>query len=173
MQIKLLYLLLLLFSSNDISAQNISKKYVMKATEHGTLFFVLPSQIPLNESNNCSKDLTFDLTYLTKKDSITINSTFITQTQERIDSIRLHYDQGKQYHASFTIFYVQQKSNKWHYRINMPIPYSILRQAYISEMPFTIEIISKKYISTFSYKKKEWDKARNTMNQIFTVIEAN
>lgn len=173
MQRKLLYILFLLFTLNGVFAQNISKKYIMKTTEHGTLFFILPSQIPLSSSNNCNKNLTLDFTYLTKKDSITINSTFIAQTQERIDSILIHYNKEKQYHASFMIFYTQQKSNKWHYRISIPIPYSILRQAYMSEEPFTIEIISKKNSSKFSFPKQKWDKARSPMNQIFTVIEAN
>ena len=110
-----IFLFIFLSISVFTTAENINKRYIMSQSESGTLFFILPQKVPSVASK--LKSISIDITYLTSRDSVTINATLITKQKISLDSLGFY---------SFLntinkpqLIYVQKKSNNWIYRFGV------------------------------------------------------
>ncbi|MDD4823064.1 MAG: hypothetical protein PHI48_10980 [Bacteroidales bacterium] len=166
---KIILFIFLLFPS-FLFAQNINNKYKMRQTDEGTLFFILPYKIP-----SCApkqKELKVDVTYLSSRDSITINATLISKDEITLDSICFLYSDHKTINKPQLLF-IQRKSNNWIYRFGFKLPYIDIKRAYENESSFKLTIYSKQNQFCYQFGDSKWEKSKKWMNQILHLIDLN
>lgn len=164
-----IFLFIFLSISVFTTAENINKRYIMSQSESGTLFFILPQKVPSVASK--LKSISIDITYLTSRDSVTINATLITKQKISLDSLGFY---------SFLntinkpqLIYVQKKSNNWIYRFGVKLPYSFLRRAYEDKTPFKLVLYSLNSQFCFQYTESKWKRNKKWMNEVLSLIDLN
>lgn len=165
-----IFLFIFLSISIFTTAENINKRYKMSQSESGTLFFILPQKIPSVASE--LKCINIDITYLTNRDSVTINATLITKQKISLDSIGF-YSLNLNAINKPQLIYVQKKSNNWVYRFGVKLPYSLLRQAYKEKTTFRLVLYSLNSQFCFQYPESKWEKNKKWMNEILSLIDLN
>ena len=159
-----LFILLIFYPS--VYGQNIKRYYVFSSQEKGSIFHLLP--VALFEDMDGEK-LSYDLTYTSWNDSITMNFTYKKPKPLKIDSIK--YVSGEsRVTGKVDKLYVEPVSEKWIHR------YALKSKAMdffpIYDMNATPEIIicsnGKKYI--YRVRGADWRKYVPIGQKIFEMI---
>lgn len=142
---------------------------------NGMLFFIFPQKVSSVGNSIVKKDLQFDITYLTSKDSATVALTYIADQSIKTDSLKLFLVDGEtSYSAATEVLYIERKSSKWVHRVKFAIPYQMLEELFaLNSSPLTVIIPSKLGDISYSYSAKKWKKQTELMSNIFEVIQLN
>ena len=73
----------------------------------------------------------------------------------------------------FKIFYIEKEDSWWTHRISCKIPFSYLKQIYLLENPYRIEIYGNHNELTFSINNKKWKSEQSWMKELLFMIEQN
>ena len=78
--------ILLILVAFSCEAQSVSKRYSNFLTNKGTIYFFRPAKL---DKLNGMDNFTFDMTYLTKKDSVTINCSIDIRDADPVNLIKI------------------------------------------------------------------------------------
>ncbi|MCC8155349.1 MAG: hypothetical protein LIP01_14910 [Tannerellaceae bacterium] len=168
----LLYLLFLLISIGGY-AQKIHRNYSFYPQESGNVYFIHPQKGYISPDKNAVKGLEYDITYISGKDSATINFTYFTNQVLQARTIRLQKQTGDVlYEAPLVSLFVQPRKNYWQQRMQFLIPYALLSELYKQSEPFLITLSGGREIR-YEIKPGSWKKQAELINKVFEVVEYN
>jgi|SRR5690625_988806 len=162
------YLLLSFFISfSFLQAQNINKHFISAQQEEGNLYFVFAQKGFKKKKLN----LTYDLTYLSSKDSITFNFSVKHHSVLKIDSIGLENEDLLLKEASKKLF-IETKRRNWQHRYTSAFSFSDLEKFYEGSFPQMILYTSGEEIK-LDISKSKWKKQSSIIRKILQLIELN
>lgn len=156
-------------------AVNIDKMYVQKQNENGWMFHIFSQKMPSVVTQDCSKKIKYDYTYLEETDSVSMLSTILLPQPSTPSEVAIEYSCGK-YVAHPEIIYVHSKKNEFEYRLDIKIPFSIWEMIYNANSAFTVVFAFNKDNTRCIYRfsdTKKWDKLRLKMQSIIGIIKVN
>lgn len=146
--------------------QNIKKHYISKAQVEGTIYHFLPVSLYADTNGEA---LTYDLTYTTWNDSITMNFTYVTPDPMLIDSIR--YVSGETgVEGRVEKLYVEPTTKKWKHRYSLKCRADDFFQLYHSKAVPEIIIYAKGKDHRYYADKSGWHKYMPIGQKIFKMI---
>jgi len=167
-----LCLFIALFSIDGV-AQKLHHHYSFYPQEVGNVYFIHPQKGFASNETGAKKDLTYDITYLSKADSATYTFTYFAKDVLSIDSIRLTDDSGNViYTAAAVMYYVQPKKSYWQHRASVMIPYELLPKIYRNDTPYTLQLIGGRTLR-YTMKPKTWKKQSYMVSRILEIVKYN
>ncbi len=160
-------ILLLLTCFLHLPAQEISKYYISRHQENGTVYFILEQQGFKNEEAS----LAYDITYVTNSDTATVNFSLVTKEDFSIDSITL-FNNGNKLSSGTSRIYIEYKKEKWNYRYSSRFLFKDLKLFFDAGSPQLI-LKTSNTPATFSIKKSKWEDQYSIVKKIFALIEHN
>ena len=138
--------------------------------ENGALYFIQPKQEFKNKIERCK--LSYDITYLTTKDSIVLNFTYSDNTIRVIDSIS--FIQGNKRISSNTKkIFIETDKELWKHRYSAKFLYNDINSIFKQEKKPTVLIYYESKTMQLDIKNSKWKKKSEIMSKILTLIEAN
>lgn len=117
-----------------------------------------------------SKDkLVFDMTLLSKVDSVAINMT-MTSNANIVRSVTITTDEAVYMTDDIEIFYMDRNKSRWDTRIHINCPIDKFEKFYQSAAPMKIEIKHNNGSSVFYYTKSNWKKDVLDVADVFRMI---
>lgn len=166
------FLLFLFFITicNITNAQKISKYYTSSMQENGVLYFIEPKQKFKNKTERCK--LYYDLTYLTTKDSISLNFTYYDNALRVIDSISF-IQNNKQISSNAEKIFIETDKKLWQHRYAAKFSFNDLNSIFQQETATTILIYYENETTQLEIKNSSWKRQSEIMSKILTLIKAN
>ena len=165
----LITLSFIIISTNSFS-QNISKHYTSLLQSNGMLYYIFPQNGFKNKDIN--SEFIYDITYLTEKDTVTINFSYFDKLNKDIDSIAFTANNRK--FISFTKkIFIETKRSKWHYRYSANFLFNDFKVFFSQTNSPSIIIYSKQGLIELKIKPKTWLKQSAIIKKIFTLISYN
>ncbi|NDW18886.1 hypothetical protein D0T53_08165 [Dysgonomonas sp. 216] len=168
---KVLYSIILLCATINISAQDISKKYLSRIHNDGYLYFIYPMEGFSTNDTKAKKDMVFDITYLTTRDSVTYNFTYYTKEASPTDSVFILLPDNERSYVESTMFYVEPKRKNWEQRASLSIPAEFLNKMYENDLPYKVLVHSKGNSYLYTMKEKDWKKQSAIVRKILESIK--
>lgn len=165
-----IFLLYILCVCSVLFASSVEDRYVMKTFENGQLYFILPFDIPSQDTK--VKALSADITYLTTADSVTVNMSVCYPSALTADSIVFS---GDTHFAStdFQTFFIEMEGKQWLHRYSVRMPWGVLNQLYFQNPPFVLSVYAKERQLVYAFPDKKWEKEKKSIQQILQMITAN
>ena len=167
----LCFALFLLLGVTGLHAQNPKKYYTSIIQENGILYFVKPEF----SMGNRDHELFFDLTYLSGNDTLTMNFSYISKQLSPISQISLISEDSRRTDATPDKIFVDSKKSTWTHRYSVKFSFDEM-VSWLSEKDLpALELKlsdGMEYIK-LSAKKKQWNKNRDILMKIFSIIKAN
>lgn len=155
------------------SAQKIHKQYAFYPQEGGNVYFIHPQKGFESKDTGAKKDLIYDITYISTKDSATFTFTYFVKDVLQINNVEIIDNTGSVvYSTPATMFYVQPKKKYWQHRATIQIPHTLLEELYKEKSPYTLTLIGGKSIR-YTMKPKTWEKQSGIVSRIFEVVKYN
>lgn len=166
---KLRYLAaVLLFVVLNSNAQNINKYFVSNLQPKGVLYFILPQQVFESKEKYC----TYDITFLTKSDSVTFNFSIVGDKLELVQALTMS-------NSSTTIsvqakrLFVESTKKGWVARYSVGIAYADLQKIFNSDSAPSFILQNNNESYALGCKEKRWKKTMEINKKIFQVINYN
>lgn len=166
----LLLLVLMNTLCSNSFAQNISKYYRVSMQENGRLFFVEPEQKFKNKNTHCK--LSYDLTYLTSKDTVLLNFTYTDNTIRLIDSIRFVYGENRISSITKKLF-IENDKKLWKHRYSAKFSFDEIYLIYHQEKSPKILLYFGNKSTQLGIKNRKWKKKSKILSKIMTLIKVN
>lgn len=160
----------LLFLVTPIQGKNISKYYISSMQENGILYFILPQKG--FEDKKSGSSLIYDITYLTTKDSVTFNFSYLDKSEKAIDSIALIYE-DKQIRSLVQKIFIETKKEKWNYRYSSNFSYTDIVHFFNQKGNGKIRLYTQQEEVNLCIGKKKWGKISEVTNKILKLISYN
>jgi len=154
----------------NVSGQNISNKYSSSYQNNGMLYFIFPQNGFKN--NKLGSKLNYDITYLTTKDTATLNFSYYEKSNRKIDSIGFFNERTK-INSRIKKIYIETKKQKWHYRYSTQISFIDLNKFFTTTDNAKIIVYTKQENIILSIKSSSWNKQASTIKKILTLISSN
>jgi hypothetical protein len=167
--VRLIVPIYLTFTLN-VNGQNISKNYSSSIQNNGMLYFVFPQKG--FENNKYRGKLTYDITYLTSKDTATLNFSYFEKSKRDIDSISFSNEAIK-FSGSVKKIFIETNKLNWHYRYSTKVSFTDLNSFFIPNSNPKITIYSKQGDILLSTKQSDWIKKASKTKKILTLISLN
>ncbi len=162
---------MLLFSTVDMQAQNISGHYVSKAEEDGMLYHTLPETLFASPKQG---DLTFDITYKEGRDGMaTLNFTYVMEQMTSADSIRVAIPERVLLSGKVEKLYVEPTKKSWTHRYSFKTPVVGLYSFFDEETSPVLTIYSGGKAYSYPAKRSAWKSYAPIGYRIFKMIRAN
>lgn len=165
-----LFFIFLIATVGVTNAQKLSKYYTSSMQENGVLYFVEPKQEFKNNKENSK--FTYDLTYLTTKDTVSLNFTYLDNTFRVIDSIsiiqgnkRISSDAGK--------IFIETHKKFWKHRYSSNFLFNDINLLFQQEKSPTVVIYYENNSTQLGIKKSKWIKQSAVISKILMLIKAN
>ena len=166
---KLRYLAaVLLFISAGSKSQNIDKHFVSNLQEKGVLYFIMPQK----GFETDKVTLTYDITYLCKNDSATLNFSVIGNKLLLVQAIELRYNNKCAIVPTKKLF-IESHKKDWVARYSATIAYRDLQQFFDAGSTPTLSLQNQGGTALFICKEKQWKKISAINKKIFEVINYN
>ena len=166
---KLRYLTaVLLFLSFGSKSQNIDKHFVSNLQQKGVLYFILPQ----HGFASVQSLLTYDITYLCKTDSATLNFSVKGHQLLLVEGIELKCA-TKSTLVPVKKLFIESKKKDWVERYSARIAYADLQLFFDAETLPTFVLQNKSDSVSFACKEKQWKKICAINKKIFQVINYN
>nr|NQU90668.1 hypothetical protein [Bacteroidota bacterium] len=165
-----LILILLGTWSMQLNAQKLDKYYMQHVQEGGDLFFIHPFNAYSNTNDKSS--LEFDITYLSGKDSATLNFTYFAKDPKPASIISFHTD-DYMLTDSTTKIYIDFNKKKWGHRFSATFGFNELKIIFNHNQAPTISIETDIDIMSYSVNSKKWLKYSDAIQKILYIIETN
>ena len=163
-------LLLLALCVTTTQAQKISKYYTSRLQEANKLFFIFPHDGFQNRELH--SHLEYDLTYLTEKDSITMNFSYFDEEEREIDSISFNLS-GMELVSPAKRIFVETHKKKWHYRYSAELLYDDLERLFKQGETPELLLHCRKSTVQLLIKKGTWKKQAMINGKIFRLMQYN
>lgn len=165
-------LLFILFVAiyNKTNAQKTSKYFTSSMQDNGVLYFIEPKQEFRNNTEHCK--LLFDLTYLTTKDSVTLNFTYFDNEIRKIDSLSFIQNNIKNSTHTKKVF-IESEKNKWKHRYSAKFSFDDLDYLFKQKKKASILTHYNGKSIRLEIKKRNWEKQSGILSKILLMIKAN
>jgi len=163
------FIFLMCFSSS-VCGQNINKYYTSSIQESGTLYFIELKQEFENKIKRSK--FSYDLTYLTSKDSISLNFTYSDKTIRGIDSISFVQNNNRISSKAEKIF-IETDKKLWNHRYSTKFLVKDMHTVFQQSLKPIILVHYGNESMQLDVKNNKWRKQSEIMLKILTLIEAN
>ena len=163
---------ILLFASQAAFGQKLSKHYVSYPKDSTILYFVYKFGDWKNKASHAT--LTYDLTYETSNDSLTFNFTYADKNSIETDSLVIRSN-DHMIAAKTGRLFVDIKKNKFQYRYTTRFPFREF-EAFFIDHPYPVEMVlvtHSRQPVIMTIARNKWDKQRDIIHKILTLIEMN
>ncbi len=165
-----LILLAFIASCFTIYAEKLTNRYISRVVSDGMLYFIGPFELPNQQKEQA---IEVDITYVTKRDSLTLNMSIYTSVILQTDSIKFVSNTPHTI-TDFALFFIDKKGKKFIHRYSCKLPYSYWEELYTAHNPFMLEVYANNgQILQYAYSAKNWSKERTWMQQIMQIIKYN
>ena len=154
----------------DCYTQKISKYYTASMQENGMLYFIEPKQEFKNKKEG--SELSYDLTCLTSKDSLSLNFTYSDHTIRAIDSLSFVHD-GDRISSTTEKLFIEADKDFWKHRYSAKFAFDEIRSIFQQEKKPTVLIYYDSKITQLKIKNSDWERKSKIMSKILTLIRAN
>lgn len=144
----------------------------MSYTRNGMLFFIKPHDMPRVKDSTASKDMEFDVTYLTDCDTVYYTVSVFTATPLAVDSVSIHSGEGRIVRELETI-YVEPSKSRWENRLRFYVLYDEFEKLYALPQSFRVSFGHHPNQASFCFGDGKWKKECEMMNFIINVINQN
>jgi len=159
-----------LILTSKSNAQNISKHYTSSLQDKGVLYFILPQSGFRN--NEIKSELTYDITYLTANDTVTLNFSYFDKLNRDIDSI-VFVGGNKIFSSRVKKIFIETKKGKWHYRYSSKFSFTDLNIFLNQADKPKIILYTQQGAMELNIKAKTWKKQSAVTKKILTLIKYN
>ncbi len=167
-----LFLLLIILPVSGYS-QKINRQYSFHPQEGGNVYFIHPQKGFSSSDKETVKELVYDITYVSNRDSATFIFSYYTSQVLQATTVRLKDQQGNiLYESPLEMMFTQPQKSYWQQRAQFRIPYVLLEQIYREPAPYSITLGGKRDIH-YNIKNSTWKKQSGIINKIFEVVEYN
>ena len=164
----LTFTLLFLLLPNNIDAQPITNRYRSHLNSDGITYFFCPKKIGHNA--NVSK-FTYDMTYHTSEDSVTLNFTIITTSPVKVEGFELTYEQGNCTGSNVATMYADIVGSKYEIRTTSRFSLKDIYEAFSQEEGLCFRIhFEDDGEGSASYGSSEWKKESKAITRIIDLI---
>ncbi len=172
-EISLIILLLIAFfpSSFTGSAQKLSNYYTAAIMDSGMLYFFFP--LDDFQEDVSRSPLIFDISYLSSRDSATVNFSYFLSSADPAVSLVLRTGEGETVCKATKLFIDLENHQKWHHRFSTTVLLSDLAYFFRSVLPPEILIKTKDSHYTYTIKKCRWKKHGSIVSVIIEMIQTN
>ena len=170
---RLVLFTLLLATVFSASAQNLRKKYTSTTGEQGSVYFIYPQDGFTCGELGSNKELVYDITYVTFKDSVTYNFTYRNKQANPVDSVQLRLPSGRTETIVHERLFVEPVKSHWAHRISLYIPKPCFRELYASEQPYEVLLYTPAGVFNYTIRQNKWNEQRNIVNGVLQVIDYN
>ena len=161
----LLFFFLFVVSS---TAQSIDKRYRSTITQTGTLHFFRPMKLTRIEN---MKSFVYDMTYLSKTDSVTLNFTLEIINSQNVEKVVLQTDGVIAIENAPKMLYRDVLKSSYKVRISVGVPYKDIERIFKSETPLSFFItLSDGTVCKATYSKSKWRKEHVNITRILQSI---
>jgi len=161
---------LLIITAGVTNAQKLSKYYTSAMQESGVLYFIEPKQEFKNNKENCK--FTYDLTYLSTKDTVLLNFTYLDNTIRVIDSISIIY--GDKHISSIAEkIFIETDKKFWKHRYSSNFLFKDIFLLFQQEKSPIVVIYYQDKHTQLKIKKSKWTKQSAIISKILMLINAN
>ena len=166
----LLLLYFCFYTSSTAFAIRFEDRYIMKTSDKGQLYFIMPYKIPAITPH--AKALSADITHLVTTDSVTMNISIWAPYELQTDSICLVGEERVSI-ACFQTFFIEKDGKLWLHRYSLRYPIKNLMMLYENSLPITICVYAPQQTLLYGYSQKKWNNEREWMNKILHIIASN
>ncbi|MDY0076339.1 MAG: hypothetical protein RBR87_03600 [Bacteroidales bacterium] len=165
-----LFFFLLIITTGVTNAQKLSKYYTSAMQENGVLYFIEPKQEFKNSKENAR--LTYDLTYLTTKDTVLLNFTYLDNTIRLIDSISIIH--GDKHISSIAKkIFIETDKKFWKHRYSLGFLFTDIDLLFQQEKSPKFVIYYENKHTQLGIKSSKWTKQSAIISKILMLIKAN
>ena len=165
-----LFFVSFLLLTSKINGQNISKYYTSSLQEKGTLYFILPQSG--FENNRIKSKLIYDITYLTKNDTVTLNFSYFDKLDRTLDSV-VFVNVNQRFSGRVKKLFIETKKSKWHYRYSSKILFNDINIFFTQPDNPKIILYTQQGTVELNIKTKTWRKQSSVTKKILTLIKYN
>lgn len=159
-------------STSSIHAENYMKYILARYIENGTLFFVKPTKANIKEGE-IKKALEFDITYISPKDTITLNASVQLAQPQKLDTLVCQSATGEVYSFETQRLYLQPRGSHWESRLSIAIPYAQWQKLLQAQQPSIFSFNNNhKTIVSYQFTPKQWHRQQGIF-QILDQIRRN
>jgi len=170
------FVLFSLLSYAGASAQNMKNFYRQTQHAEGTLYFVLPREMPCDETKSieAAGPMSYDYTYLDARDSVAMLMTVATDRSFVPDSVRIE-THLTEFRCAVEPIYCVAVRRGWQSRFRCVVPYGFWEEMYTGDDPFVLCVFSVggEVRLGFSDKKREREKIRPYFERLQETIRLN
>ncbi len=162
--------ILLLTSSINSNAQNISKYYTSTIQGNSMLYFIFPQTGFKN--NELKSTFKYDITYLTANDSAFLNFSYFDKLNRTIDSVAF-ISANHRFSSGVKKLFIETQGQKWHYRYSSKILFTDLNVFFNQADKPKIIIYTHEGSVELNINANNWKRQSAITNKIITLIKYN
>ena len=151
--------------------QKLTKSYTSAILDSGILYFIFPLD-DFQEREEKSR-LIFDISYLTSRDSATVNFSYFLSSAHPADSLTLRSGDHVSTCPARKLFMDIENHQKWHHRFTATIHLTDLAHFFQSPFPPEIIIATQDDHLIYRIRKNHWKKQGSIISSIIQIIQAN
>jgi hypothetical protein len=167
----IVFLIFILSAPFTATGQKLTRYYTAALIDSGTLYFIFPLD-DFQERVTKSR-LIFDISYLSSRDSATVNFSYFLPSARPADSVTFHSPDKVIMCRATKLFIDVENHQKWHHRFTTTIHLNDLARFFQSAIPPEIIITTNEGRHVYRIKKYHWKKQGNIISTVFQMIEAN
>lgn len=167
----IVFLIFSLSAPFSVTGQKLTRYYTAALLDSGTLYFIFPLD-DFQEKVTKSR-LIFDISYLSSRDSATVNFSYFLPSARPADSLTFQSPDKVTNCPSTKLFMDIENQQKWHHRFTCTIHLKDLALFFQSVVPPEIIIATNEGRHVYRIKKSQWKKQGNIISTVFQMIEAN
>ncbi len=156
----------LLTLSLSTYGQSVKGHYVSKTIDGGTLYHLLPKTLFHSESN----ELSYDLTYSSASDSITMSITFVSPEITKLDAMKVE-SQKMNVKDGLTRLYIEPKGKEWIHRYSMSTKAEPFFNLYTPKTTPQITLYNGDDEYIYTVKESAWKKYAPIGSRIFEMLK--
>lgn len=169
--IKHLILSALILPTHTAMAKNPSSSIIVKGVGDEMVLFYKPTKMQKSKSSDAESDMLIDFTFTSHNDSLTINSTHVSKSPLRIDSVTISAGNCISSHPLKAI-YVEPEGHKWKSRLSFSLSLSEFKRLASFEAPPVFSFM-KDYSFLYSDSRQSWENRKDVFNLMLEIINLN
>lgn len=165
-----LLLLLLIFAPNA-SSQAIDNRYISHLSNEGITYFFCPKH--LRHTQNI-EDFTFDMTYHTRSDSVTLNFSFVAKEPVSVKSFFLQSGPTERYEGKcVATLFRDVKKKKYEIRTTSKFSLEDIQYVYSKKAPLLFEMnLNNGITGSATYGQSQWNRECRQIIHIINLISS-
>lgn len=163
-----IFLLALLGTTNAL-AQSADKRLNNYTTDKGDVYFI--GEKKLESNNKDIKKFGFDMTYVSHRDSVTVNFTVITKNHGDISKLTIGNGTFTTVASNVNLLYHEIKGKYYVIRTTSQVSYKDIKKLYTSPEPVIFNFTNTEgKTDSAEYTASDWKKEIEVFDKIFYII---